>query len=107
MGTWYHVAGVFNDGGYAKIYVNGVFQQSSNLHGQSLSEVSSPVYIGGASFTGAVDEVRIYNYALSASQVCTSLSLSLSLSLALFEANVVLVGCRFGCNHSHTISSCG
>ena len=51
------------------IYVNGQKVGTQSLRGASVSESSSPVYIGGPNFQGYLDDVRIYNYSLSASQV--------------------------------------
>ena len=80
-GTWYHVAGVFNSGGSMYIYVNGQKVGTQSLRGASVSESSSPVYIGGPNFEGYLDDVRIYNYSLSASQVYIYIPLALRLTL--------------------------
>jgi hypothetical protein len=78
LNTWYHVAGVYN--ATAKtldIYVNGVLD-NGNLRGtvpaaQVLQNVN--VNIGrrpaGYYFKGTIDEVRVYNRALSAAEVQT------------------------------------
>jgi hypothetical protein len=85
-GTWQHVVGVYDGqnalGGGAKmyIYVNGVQEGSGASPGAPYqSSITSPVSIGSkrtgndpgydGTFDGTVDEVAVYNYALSASTV--------------------------------------
>ena len=71
--TWYHILATF-DGSEMLAYVNGIAGTPvSGLTGIRDSS-STPVYIGGASglpqyFNGAIDEVRIYDRALSAEEV--------------------------------------
>jgi concanavalin A-like lectin/glucanase superfamily protein len=84
-GVWYHVA-VTSDGSSWKLYVNGVAETLTAQFGNGNTgkwfgntSVTAPdkTYIGGAwfngtdmaSFPGLIDEVRIYNRALSASEV--------------------------------------
>lgn len=69
---WHHLAAV-HDGSRMYLYVDGRFDASKATVG-SLRVSASHVYIGGnptSSFTGLVDDVRIYNRALSAEQVRT------------------------------------
>ncbi len=72
LGTWYHYVGVYN-GTNLIAYVDGVLANSDVLTGPSSASV--PVTIGddtdGANrfLNGSIDEVRIYNRALSASEV--------------------------------------
>ncbi len=72
--NWYALAYTF-DGVYSKIYVNGVLK---GKYTQSINFVanSSPVFIAKTgsdsypyNFTGIIDEIRIYNRALSAKQI--------------------------------------
>ncbi|MEA3309018.1 MAG: LamG domain-containing protein [Chloroflexota bacterium] len=72
QGQWYHVVGTY-DGTYSKIYVNGVLENTKSVSGNLLSSPAS-VYFGakdGSSryFTGALDEVAIYDQALTAVEV--------------------------------------
>ena len=77
INQWYHVVGLY-DGTTLQIYVNGVLE-GVNYVGSFLPYAgSAPLQIGGltlsdaesqGSFTGTIDEVRIYNRALSKEEV--------------------------------------
>ena len=79
INTWYHVVGVYN-GSDIVLYVNGTEVDSVSA-GASLDSVSSSVVIGALGnlpasntafeFDGLIDEVKIYNYALTAEQIKT------------------------------------
>jgi len=67
---WYHVAGT-NDGSELKLYVNGQLKDSGNSTG--FLGVNNIAKIGGDPgsslyFTGLIDDVRIYNRAVSESE---------------------------------------
>ncbi len=67
---WYHVAGT-NDGSNLKLYVDGQLRGSDNSTG--FLGVSSNAYIGfepssSLYFNGLIDDVRIYNRAVSESE---------------------------------------
>jgi len=76
-GTWTHVAGVFQSGasGFQKVYVNGV--EDANLTFNDTNPLRPNVgtlRIGAQttlnqSFDGLIDEVRAYNFALSAAEI--------------------------------------
>ncbi len=70
-GQWHHVAATY-DGSAQKIYVDGVMQNSTG-GGLNILQGTSPVSIGarGSSnpFSGALDEVSLYNRALSAAEI--------------------------------------
>jgi len=71
--TWYHVAVTYNGATNLSIlYLNGVSDKSSTLYDSFSAE--NRLYIGYESrfnlnFSGIIDEVRIYNTALTAIQV--------------------------------------
>lgn len=71
LNTWHHVVGVYNNITMVT-YVDGTAGNPSNVNG-SISISSNALKIGvshlGAYFNGTIDEVRIYNRALSASEV--------------------------------------
>ena len=69
-GQWYHVAGT-NDGTNLKLYINGQLKDSATSTG--FLGVSSNAYIGHGPasslyYNGLIDDVRIYNRALSESE---------------------------------------
>ena len=72
---WAHLIGTY-DGVTMKTYVNGSLVNSSALS-TTVSDTSNPLLIGGRNsanplyFTGLIDDVRIYNTALSAEEVQT------------------------------------
>ncbi|MDD5518917.1 MAG: LamG domain-containing protein [Candidatus Omnitrophica bacterium] len=71
VNRWYHLVGVF-DGSKATIYING--QEDGTASGVTYTEYTGNVYIGrnNDGFTGVdgfVDEVRVYDRALSATEV--------------------------------------
>ncbi|MCL5409422.1 MAG: hypothetical protein M1607_01005 [Patescibacteria group bacterium] len=74
-GNWYYVVGVY-DGTNLNIYLNGSSDATPIASG-SVSSDSQPVYIGAGQsnnspanfFNGIIDQVTIYNYALSSADV--------------------------------------
>jgi hypothetical protein len=72
LNAWAHVAGTYN-GSMLKIYVNGVMVRSVAAVGDMIT-TEGPLRIGGHSissqfFKGLIDEIRIYNRALSQSEI--------------------------------------
>jgi hypothetical protein len=75
-GEWHHVAGTW-DGSWAKIYFDGILDDDQPRIGAIGVEGDDPVTIGAQihsgelrrQFIGCIDDVRIYNYALSATEV--------------------------------------
>ncbi len=72
-GHWYHVAATWN-GSEVRIYVDGVLDKDPpDLRGGTIGTDTRPLYIGGRGTSdvldGIVDDVRIYNRALSAAEV--------------------------------------
>jgi hypothetical protein len=75
---WYHVAGTY-DGSTAKIYVNGILENSAQKSGLILPSTGGAIKIGQESavedpgppefFNGLIDEVELYNRALSAEEI--------------------------------------
>ncbi len=89
-----HVAGVINTADHTmKIYVNGEQVQVCTNYGDKIRGGSYPLRIGGHfhtlgdqyNFDGVIDEVRIYNRALSQEEIWTLAGLSVT-STKLFDA---------------------
>jgi len=81
-GTWQHVVGVYDDvNQQISIYVNGELSGSGGTRPSGLRASSAPVSIGAKHlgndpnydgyFTGTIDEVATYRYALSSSNILT------------------------------------
>jgi len=70
--TWTHLAGTY-DGATLRLHVNGV-QVSSRAQTGPIAVSTNPLQIGGDTiygqyFQGKIDEIRIYNRALSPTQI--------------------------------------
>jgi hypothetical protein len=106
--AWSHLA-VTYDGATVVLYVNGV-QVSSLAQAGNILSSNNPLQIGGDSFyqqyfNGTIDEVRVYNVALTAAQIQADMSspigsASLLPALSLSNTNVA-----FGNQTSGTTSS--
>jgi hypothetical protein len=70
VGKWFHIVGTY-DGFTLKIYINGQFENSRAYTG-SFPITAYPLGIGRGQiyyFNGLIDEVRIYNRALSQAEI--------------------------------------
>ena len=76
-GSWHQIIGVYHAGGNALIYVDGTPAEASKLSRPIVANTVA-FMIGGGSvgssapgglFTGLIDDVQIYNYALSDSEI--------------------------------------
>jgi len=75
-GTWHHFAAVFDgDAQTCNLYIDGTVPTGGTVTGISYADTQNrPVYIGdgytsGRDFKGLIDDIRIYDRALSASEV--------------------------------------
>lgn len=68
-GTWHYVSATLQDG-TIKLYVDGVLQTTASYSG-TISTGTQSLKLGGDTYplNGALDEVRIYNYARSPKQI--------------------------------------
>ncbi len=76
VNAWTHLTATY-DGTTQRLYVNGV-QVASRAQTGAIATSTSPLHIGGNSlwgeyFQGYIDEVRIYNRALSTSEIQTDM----------------------------------
>lgn len=72
LNTWSHIASTY-DSASLKIYINGVLSSTKAVSG-SVQNNTNPLRIGGnfpygQFFEGRIDEVRVYNRALSAAEI--------------------------------------
>ena len=80
--TWTHVAGVFDDtANTLSVYVNGTSQGSTSV--TAIPQPSTnPVHIGmgwsGQGWNGRIDDVRIYNKALTQAEIQTDMNTPLT-----------------------------
>lgn len=77
-GAWYHVAATTDDNSVVTFFVNGVLLGSTGMPINTTTQTGSSFYIGGITgndfpwiqgLTGLVDEVSIYNRALSQDEI--------------------------------------
>ncbi|MBW2975731.1 LamG domain-containing protein [Candidatus Woesearchaeota archaeon] len=73
LDTWYHIVGVFKENEILNIYVNG-HETVGAPPARYEKESGTPVYIGRSGinpgyFDGVIDEVRIYNKAMTGDEV--------------------------------------
>ena len=76
-GTWSHIAATY-DGSAVKVYINGTLASSNNVSGP-ITTSGLPLRIGGNSvwsewFSGQIDDVRIYDRALDASELASDMA---------------------------------
>ncbi|HXE12539.1 MAG TPA: LamG-like jellyroll fold domain-containing protein [Bryobacteraceae bacterium] len=81
LNVWVHLAETY-DGSTIRLYVNGV-QVSSLAQTGAIAPSAKPLQIGGDSdwgqyFKGAIDEIRVYNGALTAAQIQTDMNTPLT-----------------------------
>ncbi len=105
-GKWYHYTATYdgkndsdetedeiNGDNTVKIYLNGNLVKSEEFSGD-ISNSSGPLWIGGTTdsvyFKGIMDEFRIYNYALTPTQVKTLSTMRDGIEVVTNNKNVVL-----------------
>ena len=79
LNTWSHLAATY-DGTTLRLYLNGTLAATKTTSG-SIPFTSSPLRIGGNAvwgeyFSGLIDEVRVYNRALSATEIGMDMSVA-------------------------------
>ena len=78
-GTWYFLACTY-DGTDLKFYIDGTLSDTTNRPGGTIPDGGREIWIGGNEpwgeyFDGVIDEARIYNRALSGTEIQSLLSL--------------------------------
>ncbi|MCK5679510.1 hypothetical protein KAI46_01710, partial [bacterium] len=79
-GQWHHVTGVYDSAGMMYMYVDGVLDASISVTGGATTMNNQPLVLNGLNdgntgwdntrhIDGKIDDVRIYNYVLSASEI--------------------------------------
>jgi hypothetical protein len=77
LNEWTHIAATY-DGLRLKLYMNGNLESTKDVTG-GICTNDMPIYIGcnvfysGENFNGIIDEVRIYNYALTEDEIKTAM----------------------------------
>jgi hypothetical protein len=81
--TWYHITLVFDGQGNAdekiKLYINGVLESSDGHPADAVNQGGAPVWVGeldaarGFAWDGIIDEVRLYNHALSEVEILSAM----------------------------------
>jgi hypothetical protein len=83
-GSFHFLTGVY-DGATVRIYVDGVQQASQNIGARTLNSPTTNLefasciggpncHVSGEMWSGIIDDVRVYNRALSASEILTDMS---------------------------------
>jgi hypothetical protein len=72
-GNWHHIVGVY-DGSSVKLYVDSALVANTPASGSIASSFGTPLTIGrwqggGFAFAGTLDEVAVYDHALTADQI--------------------------------------
>ncbi|HYI93670.1 MAG TPA: LamG-like jellyroll fold domain-containing protein [Bryobacteraceae bacterium] len=81
VNTWIHLAATY-DGATLRLYVNGA-QASSRAVTQSMLVSTGPLQIGGNAiwgeyFSGLIDEVRVYNRALTSAEITNAMNTAIA-----------------------------
>lgn len=88
-GTWYHIVGTFNSSTLT-VYVNGVSRATASLSGNintpnsNLALAYADTY-NGDFLPGNLDEVAVYNYALTSTQVTNHYNAALAANFNLYQ----------------------
>ncbi|MBU0477153.1 metallophosphoesterase [bacterium] len=83
---WYHIAGVFNKDKSLKLYINGILQPASTTKAHTPAMITGTICIGTVPkansrfFAGIIDEVRIYEKALSKEEINNDCSVRFGVS---------------------------
>jgi hypothetical protein len=89
LNTWTFLTGTY-DGKTMSLYVNGNLVATRSVSG-TIKTTTDPLHIGGdwdnEMFTGIVDNVRVYNIAVTSSQIQTDMNTAISVQPMLLKAS--------------------
>lgn len=98
LNNFFHVAGTIESGGFVDLYINGVLANQTAFAGTLPTSVQDIYFSGNANgtkvFGGIIDEVQIYNRALSAAEVFQVYSVPEPTALTFLGLGGILVLCR-------------
>ncbi|MCD6069241.1 MAG: hypothetical protein K0S33_4067 [Bacteroidetes bacterium] len=110
LNTWQHVAGVWN-GSSLFLYIDGVLMGTTNfVNGPDFVDIADPVLMGnnslGETFTGSLDEVRIWDHVRTQCQIQAGMNCEVPAPatglMAYYKMNQGIAG---GANPSVTIAA--
>jgi uncharacterized protein (TIGR03437 family) len=98
LSTWYHVAGVYNASTQVmNIYVNGVLVNGTlrgTIPASQFNNAAQHVTIGkrsgGFYFNGVIDELRVYNRALSLAEIQTDMNTPVGVSAPALQTSTTI-----------------
>jgi hypothetical protein len=97
-GDWIHVAATWDTSGTMILYLNGNLEATDGLASTEPRGTINPFFIGqdlgGNTYTGSLDEIRIYDSALSAGQVAALAAIPEPATYAMF-AGLAALGLAF------------
>src|SRR5262245_40245131 len=104
LGTWSHLASTY-DGATLRLYINGA-EVASRVQTGSIASSTAPLTIGGDGvfgqfWAGLIDEVRVYNRALSAAEIQSDLGRPIPASTDTVPPSVSIVSPGDGSPVSH------
>lgn len=72
-GNWIHVAATWDTSGTMNLYLNGSLEATYGIGSSDLRDTTNPFFIGqdlgGGTYTGSLDQIRIYDSALSGGRI--------------------------------------
>lgn len=94
-GVWYHVVGVIDSGsGLMKIFLNGREVSSNSYSHAGIRQGNGSLIVGGANnnwavFNGIIDEVKIYNNAVSSEDIQKQYLIGISKSVTVSSSSSI------------------
>jgi hypothetical protein len=109
LNTWYHIAVIRSTGGDAKMYINGVLDNSSTGNTVTPHSTTFPTKIGygdaNVYFPGTIDDVRIWNVVRTATEINDNKNVQISTATGLVASYHFNQGTASGSNSGVTTLS--